>query len=146
MQASFWSFAVLSFFFGLVGTSFAVGIGYTSIWYPKNWQGRALGIFGMGNAGAAITTFIAPTLLNNFSETDPVNGWKMLPVIYASVLVLIGLLFIVFAKNKINSGVSKTMKELMSPLKNISVWRFGAYYFLVFGCFVPTRNGCCQTL
>ena len=62
---SFWTFAVLSFFFGLVGTSFAVGIGYTSVWYPKSWQGRALGIFGMGNAGAAITTFIAPTLLNN---------------------------------------------------------------------------------
>lgn len=133
---SFWSFAILSFFFGLVGTSFAVGIGYTSIWYPKNWQGRALGIFGMGNAGAAITTFIAPTLLNNFSETDPVNGWKMLPVIYAAVLVLIGILFIVFAKNKVNPGVSKTMGELLSPLKNVRVWRFGTYYFLVFGCFV----------
>lgn len=133
---SFWSFAVLSFFFGLVGTSFAVGIGYTSIWYPKNWQGRALGIFGMGNAGAAITTFIAPTVLNNLSEKDPLNGWKMLPVIYAAVLVIIGILFIVFAKNKTNPGVSKTMKELMTPLKNIRVWRFGAYYFLVFGFFV----------
>jgi NNP family nitrate/nitrite transporter-like MFS transporter len=133
---SFWSFAVLSFLFGLVGTSFAVGIGYTSAWYPQNWQGRALGIFGMGNAGAAITTFIAPTLLNTLSEKDPINGWKMLPVIYAAVLVFIGILFIVFAKNKTNPGVSKTMKELMSPLKNIRVWRFGAYYFLVFGCFV----------
>jgi nitrate/nitrite transporter NarK len=51
----------------MVGTSFAVGIGYTSIWYPKEWQGRALGIFGMGNAGAAITTFLAPSLLNHFS-------------------------------------------------------------------------------
>jgi NNP family nitrate/nitrite transporter-like MFS transporter len=28
------------------------------------------------------------------------------------------------------------MKELMSPLKNMRVWRFGAYYFLVFGFFV----------
>ncbi|MHC0446188.1 MFS transporter [Flavobacterium sp. 3-218] len=133
---SFWSFAVLSFFFGLVGTSFAVGIGYTSIWYPKEWQGRALGIFGMGNAGAAITTFIAPTLLNNFSEKDPVNGWKMLPIIYGASLVIIGLLFIVFAKNKTNQGVSKTMGELLSPLKKTRVWRFGTYYFLVFGFFV----------
>jgi len=133
---SFWSFAVLSFLFGLVGTSFAVGIGYTSAWYPKNWQGRALGIFGMGNAGAAITTFIAPTLLNHLSEKDPVHGWKMLPVIYAAILVIIGILFIVFAKNKTNEGVSKSMKELMSPLKNIRVWRFGTYYFLVFGFFV----------
>jgi len=133
---SFWSFAVLSFLFGLVGTSFAVGIGYTSIWYPKNWQGRALGIFGMGNAGAAITTFIAPTILNNLAEKDPVNGWKMLPLIYAGVLVFIGILFIVFAKNKTNAAVSKSIKELMLPLKNTRVWRFGAYYFLVFGFFV----------
>src|SRR3970040_2583218 len=49
---TFWSFAVLSFLFGLIGTSFAVGIGYTSDWYTQYWKGRALGIFGMGNAGA----------------------------------------------------------------------------------------------
>ncbi|MDY0985980.1 MFS transporter [Flavobacterium sp. CFBP9031] len=133
---SFWTFAILSFFFGLVGTSFAVGIGYTSIWYPKEWQGRALGIFGMGNAGAAVTTFIAPTLLNNLSEADPAHGWKMLPVIYGATLVLIGILFIVFAKNKTNQVVSKTTIELISPLKKARVWRFGAYYFLVFGFFV----------
>lgn len=133
---TFWSFAVLSFLFGLVGTSFAVGIGYTSVWYPQNWQGRALGIFGMGNAGAAITTFMAPTLLNRFSESDPINGWKMLPITYASVLVSIGILFIIFAKNKKPAGDSKNIKTLLTPLKSARVWRFGTYYFLVFGCFV----------
>lgn len=56
---SFFMFALLSFLFGMVGTSFAVCIGHTSIWYPKEWQGRALGIFGLGNAGAALTTFVA---------------------------------------------------------------------------------------
>jgi NNP family nitrate/nitrite transporter-like MFS transporter len=133
---SFWSFAVLSFLFGLVGTSFAVGIGYTSVWYPQNWQGRALGIFGMGNAGAALTTFVAPTLLNNFSQNDPENGWKMLPITYAVVLVVMGFLFILFAKNKKPSGDSKDIKTLLKPLNSVRVWRFGAYYFLVFGCFV----------
>ena len=133
---TFWSFAVLSFLFGLVGTSFAVGIGYTSVWYPQNWQGRALGIFGMGNAGAAITTFVAPTLLNYFSKNNPDNGWKMLPITYAVVLVIIGLIFIFFAKNKKPLGDSKKVKTLLTPLKSVRVWRFGAYYFLVFGCFV----------
>ena len=130
------SLQVLSFLFGLVGTSFAVGIGYTSVWYPQNWQGRALGIFGMGNAGAALTTFVAPTLLNNFSQSDPENGWKMLPVTYALVLVAMGFLFILFAKNKKPLGDSKDIKTLLMPLKKVRVWRFGAYYFLVFGCFV----------
>lgn len=136
MADSFFMFAVLSFLFGMVGTSFAVGIGYTSIWYPKEWQGRALGIFGMGNAGAAITTFIAPTLLTQFSVEDPQNGWKLLPVIYGFTLLVIGVLFLVFAKNKKLEKSTKTIPQMLTTLKSPRVWRFGAYYFLVFGCFV----------
>ncbi|MEL1253245.1 MFS transporter [Flavobacterium sp. DGU38] len=133
---SFAMFAILSFFFGLVGTSFAVGIGFTSIWYPKEWQGRALGIFGMGNAGAAITTFLAPSLLNHFSIEDPQNGWKILPVIYAVALLVIGIAFLLFTKNKKVENSTKSVSQMLQSLKSARVWRFGAYYFLVFGCFV----------
>jgi NNP family nitrate/nitrite transporter-like MFS transporter len=133
---SFFMFALLSFLFGMVGTSFAVGIGYTSVWYPKEWQGRALGIFGMGNAGAAITTFLAPSLLNEFSITDPQNGWKLLPVIYGAALVIIGVIFLIFAKNKKMENQTKSVPQMLQSLKSTRVWRFGAYYFLVFGCFV----------
>jgi NNP family nitrate/nitrite transporter-like MFS transporter len=133
---SFLMFAILSFFFGMVGTSFAVGIGFTSIWYPKEWQGRALGIFGMGNAGAAITTFLAPSLLNHFSISDPQNGWKTLPVIYAISLVVIGIAFLIFAKNKKMENNTKSVSQMLGSLNSARVWRFGAYYFLVFGCFV----------
>ncbi|WP_339887858.1 MFS transporter [uncultured Flavobacterium sp.] len=133
---SFWGFAILSLLFGVVGASFAVGIGYTSVWYPKEWQGRALGIFGMGNAGAALTTFLAPSLLNYFSENDPINGWKLLPITYGIVLVVIGFLFVLLTKEKIVEGETKNIKILLQPLKSMRVWRFGMYYFLVFGCFV----------
>ena len=133
---SFIMFAILSFFFGLVGASFAVGVGYTSVFYPKEWQGRALGIFGMGNAGAAITTFLAPSLLNHFATEDPENGWKMLPVIYGATLLIIGLIFLFFAENKKIEKSNKSIPQMLSTLKSARVWRFGAYYFLVFGCFV----------
>jgi NNP family nitrate/nitrite transporter-like MFS transporter len=133
---SFIMFAILSFFFGLVGTSFAVGIGYTSAWYPKEWQGRALGIFGMGNAGAAITTFVAPSLLNHFSVGDLQNGWKILPVLYGFSLLIIGIIFIIFAQNKVVEKQTRTLPQMLSTLKSARVWRFGIYYFLVFGCFV----------
>ena len=134
---SFFTFAVLSFLFGMVGTSFAVGIGFTSVWYPKEWQGRALGIFGMGNAGAAITTFLAPSLLNEFSIDDPQNGWKLLPIIYGIALLVIGIIFLLFTKNKkLENQTKKSVTQMLQPLKNTRVWRFGAYYFLVFGCFV----------
>ena len=93
---SYWMYFLLSVMFGLVGASFAVGIAFTSIWYPKNWQGRALGIFGMGNAGAAITTMLSPSLLAYLSKQNPENGWRVLPVIYGVTLILMGLIFIFF--------------------------------------------------
>ncbi|WP_026951420.1 MFS transporter [Algoriphagus mannitolivorans] len=134
---SFAWYAVMSFGFGLAGAGFAVGIGYTSVWYPKHWQGRALGIFGAGNAGAAITTLLAPTLLNTFTENgrNP-EAWKTLPVIYAAVLVIMALLFALLAKNKKPAVSTRTLSQTLKPLGNIRVWRFGLYYFLVFGCFV----------
>ena len=48
--------------FGLTGASFAVGIAFSSVWFSKERQGTALGVFGAGNAGAAITAFGAPIL------------------------------------------------------------------------------------
>ncbi len=133
---SYWVYFLLSICFGMVGASFAVGIAFTSIWYPKEWQGRALGIFGMGNAGAALTTFLAPATLNALSASDPENGWRWLPVIYGITLIVMGLVFLFFVKNKKVTGQVKTTKELLAPLKKTRVWRFGLYYFLVFGLFV----------
>lgn len=133
---SYWVYFILSALFGMVGTSFAVGIAFTSVWYPKNWQGRALGIFGMGNAGAAITTLLAPSLLNYLSESNPEHGWRILPIFYGIVLLMIGLVFMFFVKNKKPETQGKTILELLTPLKSIRVWRFGLYYFLVFGLFV----------
>ena len=134
---SFWGFALSSFGFGLCGVSFAIGIAYTSVWYPKHWQGRALGIFGAGNAGAALTTLLAPTLLLKLTNggTD-LEGWRNLPIIYAAALLLMGVLFFLFADNKKPAHSDRSLRTSLLPLKNVRVWRFGLYYFLVFGMFV----------
>ncbi len=134
---SYLIYALCSFGFGLAGTTFAVGIAYTSVWYPKKWQGRALGIFGAGNAGAAITTLFGPTLLNNLTNGGEVlSNWRYMPVIYGCVLVGMAFLLLVTTKNKKPEASGKTLGKLLQPLKKVRVWRFGLYYFLVFGCFV----------
>jgi NNP family nitrate/nitrite transporter-like MFS transporter len=51
---SFNEYMLYSLGFGMTGTSFAVGIAFSSVWFPKKRQGTALGIFGAGNAGAAL--------------------------------------------------------------------------------------------
>lgn len=134
---SFFSFAVASFGFGLTGISFAIGIAFTSVWYPKHLQGTALGIFGAGNAGAALTTLFAPTILRNLTDSGAnIEGWRNLPIIYAAALFGMGIIFLIFTKNRKPAANNKTLKVMLAPLKNIRVWRFGMYYFLVFGCFV----------
>ncbi|OFY82487.1 MAG: MFS transporter [Bacteroidetes bacterium RIFCSPLOWO2_12_FULL_35_15] len=133
----FAGFAFMSFCYGLVGTSFAVGIANTSVWYPNNKQGLVLGIFGAGNAGAAITTLLAPTLLKSLTNNGTeLENWRLLPQIYAASLVLMGILFLLFTENKKPAQTIKTIGAMLSPLRNIRVWRFGLMYFLVFGCFV----------
>jgi len=134
---SFLEFALFSFGFGLAGVSFAIGIAYTSVWYPKKSQGTALGIFGAGNAGAALTLIFAPTLLNTLTDNGAnIEGWRQLPVYYAAMLVVMGTLFFIFADNKKRVGEAQNIVAMLQPLKDLRVWRFGLYYFLVFGCFV----------
>ena len=134
---SFLGYALCSLGFGLAGSSFAVGIAYTSVCFPKEKQGMALGIFGAGNAGAAITTLVGPKLLIFLTDGKTnLEGWRMMPQIYAVGLLITALLFYFLTENKKTEGVAKTLKIQLEPLKNIRVWRFGLYYFLVFGCFV----------
>lgn len=134
-------FALCGAGFGMVGTSFAVGIGYTSIWFPKEKQGFALGLFGMGNIGAALTAIFAPKLLTYLTAGGTnVGGWVVLPRIYAVVLIVMSIVFLFFTENKKPKSSSKTLKGMIQPLKKARVWRFGLYYFMLFGGFVAFVN------
>jgi NNP family nitrate/nitrite transporter-like MFS transporter len=135
---SFIDFVIASLWFGLAGTSFAIGIAYTSVWFKKGQQGTALGIFGAGNAGAALTSLGAPSLLGALTNNGAnIEGWRQLPRIYGVALIVMAILFFVFTHTKkVEHGQEKTLVQRLAPLKKVRVWRFGLYYFLVFGGFV----------
>ncbi len=121
---------------GLAGGSFAVGITYTSNWFESERQGTALGIFGMGNVGAAVTNFGAPFLL-------VAVGWERTAQIYAMILMATSVLFFLFTKEdpatlarKARGEKSRSVFLELEPLKKLQVWRFALYYFFVFGAFV----------
>ena len=121
---------------GVAGGTFAVGVAYVSKWYPAEKQGSALGFFGMGNVGAAVTKFTAPWVM-------VAMGWQAVAQIWAGVAAVMAVLFFLFAKDdpdlagrKKSGAKPKTLKEQLEPLKNEQVWRFSLYYFFVFGAFV----------
>ena len=133
---SFFSFLFLSLAFGIIGSSFAAGVAFTSVWYPKNRQGTALGIFASGNLGAALTTMFAPRVLNQLTDNgaNP-DRWRELPQIYAAVLLGSAVIYFLGTINKKPQEV-KTFAQRLLPLKESRVWRFGLYYFFTFGSFV----------
>ena len=122
---------------GLAGGSFAVGVAYVSRFYPTEKQGTALGIFGVGNVGAAVTKFAAPFVLLAW-------GWQNVAVIWACVLAFMALIFWFGTEDdpvirERRAGADRSAKSFwqeFAPLKNLQVWRFGLYYFFVFGGFV----------
>ncbi len=121
---------------GIAGGSFAVGVAYVSRWYPPGKQGTALGIFGAGNVGSAVTKLLAPLVLVAW-------GWHAVAEIWAAALVITALLFWFIAKDDpVHAERRRTGQKAKSawlelePLKNIQVWRFALYYFFVFGAFV----------
>ena len=115
-----------------------MGIAYTSVFFPKERQGTALGIFGVGNAGSAATTLLAPTVLSKLTRGgEYLEGWRQLPIYYAGIMVVMIVLFAVFTTNRKPEGADvKTLADKLRPLHDVRVWRFGVYYFLVFGAFV----------
>ena len=135
---SFASFLLGGLMFGLSGASFSAGVAYTSLFFPKEKQGMALGLFGMGNVGAALTTLGVPTLLNTLTNGGQnVDGWRQLPMIYAGVLVLTALIFAALTENRKAEGAGhRKLGDMLKPLREVRVWRFSLYYFLLFGGFV----------
>jgi NNP family nitrate/nitrite transporter-like MFS transporter len=133
----FLAFVIGGLTFGVVGATFSVGVAYTAAWFPKNKQGTALGLLGMGNIGTAITALAAPKLLEMFTQSGAaIEGWRMVPRVYAGALLVMTFLFALFAIPKKVEGAAKSIAQMTSPLKNPRVWRFGFYYFLLFGGFV----------
>ncbi|MEX6722852.1 nitrate/nitrite transporter [Parapedomonas caeni] len=121
---------------GIAGGSFAVGIAYVSRWYPPQQQGTALGVFGAGNVGAAVTKFLAPFVMVAF-------GWQRVAEIWAAALVVMAIIFWLATRDdpqtlRMRAQGRRAPGTLLQlePLKNIQVWRFALYYFFVFGAFV----------
>ncbi|MFS1525441.1 MFS transporter [Microbulbifer sp. 2304DJ12-6] len=117
---------------GISGVSFVLGIRYISPWFERRQQGTALGIFGAGNAGAAITLALAPAIQNWF-------GREWIGPVYGFGILLMLFLFWFFAPEEtryMRSRGKRALADHLKPLLEIRVWRYGLYYYFVFGSFL----------
>jgi NNP family nitrate/nitrite transporter-like MFS transporter len=131
MATRYWQFLLLGLFVGVAGGAFSVGIAYTGRWFSKERKGFAMGIFGAGNAGAAVTKFVAPSLVVAY-------GWQAVPKVYAAAMAVMVILFWLFTYSEPHHRVGEhvTFRDQLAALRDVRVWKYCQYYSIVFGGYV----------
>jgi NNP family nitrate/nitrite transporter-like MFS transporter len=130
MVSSYAMLVVVAFLLGISGSSFAVGVGFTSQWFPREKQGGALGIYGIGNAGQSAVVFLGPLLAARF-------GWQSVFRGVAALLFVWAIAFVGLARNAPVTTPRKTLSQMLAVLAHQRLsWVLSAFYFLTFGGFV----------
>jgi MFS transporter, NNP family, nitrate/nitrite transporter len=119
------------FFLGVAGTSFAVGVPFVNAWFPAGKRGTAIGIFGMGMGGTAISALTTVKLTAHLGIHAPF-------LIVAAVLAAYGVAAALILRDAPNRVVptESALSRLTSTLKLRVTWQASALYTIGFGGFV----------
>ncbi|WP_255991755.1 MFS transporter [Chitinolyticbacter albus] len=130
---AYWHFLVLALFVGLAGGAFSVGTPYVARWFPRQRQGLAMGVFGAGNSGSALTKFVAPALI-----VVAGGAWTIVPQVYAVAMLVTAVLFWLGSASDPAHRVPATvgLRDQLAMLRDPRVWRYCQYYSVVFGGYV----------
>jgi NNP family nitrate/nitrite transporter-like MFS transporter len=119
------------FLIGFAGTSFSVGVAFSSKWFPARQQGTALGIYGMGNIGQSIAVFGAPALVAATSD------WRIPFWVFGAAAGVMGVIFLLSARNAEAKTEPKKFHEYFAILRRERLsWALSLFYFMTFGGFV----------
>ncbi|MCL2872080.1 MAG: NarK/NasA family nitrate transporter [Betaproteobacteria bacterium] len=134
----YWQFIVIGLLMGLAGGSFSVGTPYVSRWFPTRLKGTAMGIFGAGNSGAAVNKLLAPTLIAMAGGAAVAGSWKIVPHVYAAIMLGTVIVFWLFSYSHPKHLVPPTTRwtDQIRVMGDTTVMKYCLYYFFVFGGYV----------
>ncbi|MGA4514842.1 MFS transporter, NNP family, putative nitrate transporter [Staphylococcus caledonicus] len=117
------------FFLGVGGAIFSVGVTSIPKYFSKDKVGLANGIYGMGNIGTAVSSFLAPPIAGIIGWQTTVRSYLIIIAIFAVLMFLLG-----------DNNETKVKVPLMSQIKKLSsnykVYYLSLWYFITFGSFV----------
>ncbi|CAL28793.1 nitrate/nitrite transporter [Staphylococcus carnosus] len=117
------------FFLGVGGAVFSVGVTSIPKYFPKDKVGLANGIYGMGNLGTAVSSFLAPPIAGAIGWQSTVRLYLIVMAVFAIVMFFLG-----DAKEpKVKIPLVAQTKDL---LKDLRTYYLSFWYFITFGSFV----------
>lgn len=86
---SYAAILVGGFLLGLGGTTFAIGVPFVNAWYPPQRRGLAIGVFGAGMGGTAISSFTTVQLSEGLGRSIPFDLVAVVLCCYAVAAALL---------------------------------------------------------
>ena len=119
------------FFLGIAGTVFAVGVPFVNAWFPPERRGLAIGIFGAGMGGTAISALTTVKLYTNVGEKAPF-------LITAAVLAVYSVLAWILLRDAPGRVVPTTSlaSRLNANARLPITWQACILYAVAFGGYV----------
>jgi NNP family nitrate/nitrite transporter-like MFS transporter len=119
------------FFLGIGGTAFAVGVPFVSAWFPPERRGMAIGIFGAGMGGTAISALTTVKLVKAHGIQAP---FLITAVVLVGYAVLAALLMRDAPGRQ--APTQPLSVRLAATLRLRLTWEASALYALAFGGYV----------
>ena len=129
------------FFLGIGGTSFAVGVPFVNSWHAPARRGAALGIFGMGTGGTAVSAFTTLALANRFGRAAPFVLVAVLLTAYAVLArTMLRAPTVVGGSTRRGNWLTAAVRTLAEPvaLKLAILYAIAFGGFVAFSVYLPT--------
>lgn len=119
------------FFLGLGGTAFAIGVPFVNAWYPPERRGLALGIFGIGTGGTALSSFTTVQLADAMGRSFPFD-------LVAAALAVYAVAARVLLWDKPGRAITagSMLARSAATLRLPTTWLLAFLYAMSFGGFV----------
>ncbi|MEV8452271.1 MFS transporter [Streptomyces sp. NPDC052095] len=135
---SYGAMLVVGFLLGLGGTTFAIGIPLVNSWFPPAKRGLALGVFGMGMGGVALSGYFTPRIAE--------HGKNLPYLVVAAALVVYAALAAVLVSDRPGRPVpTESPARRLGRAGRLRVtWELSALYaigfggIVAFGVYLPT--------
>ncbi|GIE97758.1 MFS transporter [Paractinoplanes rishiriensis] len=119
------------FFLGIGGSAFAVGVPFVNAWFPPERRGTAIGIFGAGMGGTAISALTTVKLVDAYGTATPFVLTAIMLAVYAAVAYAV-----------LRDAPGRTVPtaplaaRLAATLRLRITWQASALYAVAFGGYV----------
>ncbi|GAA2736044.1 MFS transporter [Streptomyces nogalater] len=137
-RSSYAALLLVGFVLGLGGTTFAIGVPLVNSWFPPAHRGAALGVFGMGMGGVALSGFLTPRMYH--------RGENLPFLVMAVALAVYAVLAAFLINDRPGRPVPATplATRLTGAARLRVTWELSALYaigfggIVAFGVYLPT--------